>query len=138
MKPQSLQDTPVNIKIKLAALWTSVMFCYIYGDYFELYVPGKIEGLISGDNNLDNPTKLMVATIVLAIPALMIACSILLPPKPNRLLNMVLGIFYTLVMLLIGALSLSLWRSFYVFLAGIESVLTFIIFWQALRWPRTT
>lgn len=27
-----LDDVPVPIKIKLAALWTSVMFCYVYGD----------------------------------------------------------------------------------------------------------
>jgi hypothetical protein len=31
------------------------MFLYIYGDYFELYVPGKVEGLISGENLLNTP-----------------------------------------------------------------------------------
>ncbi len=36
-----LEDFKVNVKIMLSALWTSVMFCYIYGDYFELYVPKK-------------------------------------------------------------------------------------------------
>lgn len=30
-----MEDVPV--RIKLAALWTSVMFCYIYADYFEMY-----------------------------------------------------------------------------------------------------
>ena len=34
-----LEDFKVNVKIKLSVLWTSVMFCYIYEDYFELYVP---------------------------------------------------------------------------------------------------
>lgn len=35
------EDVPVNIKIKLSALWTAVTLCYLYGDFFELYVPKK-------------------------------------------------------------------------------------------------
>lgn len=32
-----LEDQKVNVKTKLSALWASVMFCYVYGDYFGLY-----------------------------------------------------------------------------------------------------
>jgi hypothetical protein len=35
-----LDDIKVHVKIKISALWASVMFCYIYGDYFGLYKPG--------------------------------------------------------------------------------------------------
>jgi len=45
-----MEDFEVNVKIKLAALWTVATFCYLYGDYFELYTPGKVESLISGEN----------------------------------------------------------------------------------------
>ena len=79
-----LENPKVNIKIKLSALWTSVLFCYIYGDYFELYVPEKVDSLVNGVNILDSPTKLLIASIVLAIPSVMIALSILLKPKINR------------------------------------------------------
>lgn len=68
----NLEDFKVNIRLKLSALWTSVMFCYIYGDYFELYVPNKVEGLLNGNNLLDSPMKLFGASVLLAIPALMI------------------------------------------------------------------
>ncbi len=44
-----LESPKVNIKIKLAAFWASVTFCYLYGDYFELYTPDKVNSLISGD-----------------------------------------------------------------------------------------
>ena len=56
-----LENPKVNIKIKLAALWASVTFCYLYGDYFELYTPGKVDSLITGDNIMDSPTTLLIA-----------------------------------------------------------------------------
>ena len=31
-----LKDFQINVKIKLSALWVSLMFCYVYGDYFQL------------------------------------------------------------------------------------------------------
>lgn len=42
-----LEDFKINVKIKLSALWTSATLCYLYGDYFELYVPEKVEVLFS-------------------------------------------------------------------------------------------
>ncbi|MDQ8012244.1 MAG: DUF6326 family protein, partial [Flavobacterium nitrogenifigens] len=118
------------------ALWTSVMFCYVYGDYFSLYVPKKVEDFISGDTLLDSPVKLFLAAILMAIPALMIVASVVLKPKFNRLLNIVFGIIYTLIMLLIAFTTIAPWWSFYVFFALIESVLTSVIFWTALKWPK--
>lgn len=130
-----LEDFPVNIRIKLAALWTSVMFCYLYGDYFELYVPQKVEGLLTGQNILNTPTKLLAACIMLAAPALMIALSVLLKPASTRLLNLLLGLFFTGLMLVIAATSWSEWRMFYVLLALVESSLTATIVWLAWHWP---
>jgi len=124
------------VKLKLSAFWTSVMFCYIYGDYFELYVPKKVEGLISGANMLDSPTKLFLASVLLAIPALMIFLSILLKPAINRLLNIIFGILYTSMMILIAITSISSWYTFYVFLAILESLITFLIVWYAWKWPK--
>src|SRR6476661_2440353 len=79
-----LEDFKVNVKIKLAALWTSVMFCYIYEDYFELYVPKKVERIISGENFLASPMTLFAGALLLIIPALMIFLSIVLIPKLSR------------------------------------------------------
>ncbi len=112
------------------------MFCYVYGDYFELYTPEKVDDLLNGANILDSPTKLFIASIVLAIPALMIALSILLKPKINRLLNIVFGTLYTLMMLLIAYSSLTAWYSFYVFLAILESIITALIVYYAWSWPK--
>lgn len=134
---KSLENPAINIKLKLAALWTSVMFCYIYGDYFELYAPGKVEDLMNGIGMLDTPMKLFAASVMLAIPALMISLSIFLKPAISRWLNIIFGAFFTGIMLLIAVNSLTIWYIFYVFLALVESVLTATIVWQAWNWPRS-
>jgi hypothetical protein len=131
-----LENPKINIKIKLASLWASVTFCYLYGDYFELYTPGKVDSLITGQNILDSPTKLLVASIILAISSVMVAASVLLKPKINRILNIFFGSFFTLMMLFIGFNSMTEWYSFYVFLAFVESILTFLIVWYAIKWPK--
>ncbi|MBC7571987.1 MAG: hypothetical protein H7319_20005 [Spirosoma sp.] len=130
------KNVEVNIRIKLAFLWTSVTFLYIYGDYFELYIPTKTAGLVNGINLLDSPMKLFSASVLLAIPAAMIFLSVLLKPPFNRWLNIGMGVFFTLLMLLIAATSLTPWRIFYVFYAITESIITSLIVWYAAKWPR--
>ena len=132
-----LEDYKNNIKIKLAALWVSVTLCYLYGDYFELYVPKKVDGLISGVNMLDSPSKLFLAAFLLAIPAVMVFLSVVLKPAINRWLNIIFGIFFTLFVSLVAIASISSrWLNFYVFLAVVEIVITSIIVWFAWTWPK--
>lgn len=131
-----LENYTIPVKLKLAALWTSVMFLYIYGDYFELYVPDKVESLLSGSNNLNTPLNLFIASIVLAIPSLMISVSWMASPTLSRWLNMIFGIIFTAIMLLIAVTSFSPWRASYVFYALLESAITLFIFWSAWKWPR--
>lgn len=131
------EDFIINIKILLAGLWTSVMFLYIYGDYFELYVPKKVEGLLNGSNLLNSPYKLLLATILLTVPSLMIFLSLVLKPKLNRILNISVASFLTAFTLLVGFSSISEWRIFYVMLAFLESIITGFIVWKALHWNRS-
>lgn len=130
-----LENPKINIKIKLAALWTSVTLCYLYGDYFELYTPDKVNSLITGENNLDSPMKLLIASIILAISSIMVTASVLLKPKVNRILNIVFGALFTIMMVIIGIFSTHEWYLFYVFLAFLESMITILIVWYAWKWP---
>ena len=131
-----MKDFDINIKIKLAALWTSATFCYLYGDYFELYTPDKVEGLLSGNGGLDSPLILFIASVVMAIPPLMIFLSLVSKPALNRWLNIIFGSLFTAMMILIAVFSLTPWYAFYVFLAIVESILTFMIVWYAWKWPK--
>ncbi|AZB01871.1 hypothetical protein EG359_20750 [Chryseobacterium joostei] len=135
-KSTQFEDIQANIKIILAGLWTSVTLCYLYGDYFELYAPGKTQGLVDGHNLLNSPLNLLMAAVVLAIPAVMVFLSLILKPAINRILNIVFGIFFTVVMLLIGISSFSEWYLFYVFLAAVECMITILIVVYAWKWKR--
>ena len=58
----------IPVQIKLAALWTSVTLCYLYADYFELYVPAKVDGIINGVSILNSPAKLFYGSSVVVYP----------------------------------------------------------------------
>ena len=131
-----LEDFKINVKFKLSALWTAVMFCYIYGDYFSIYVPKKIEGFINGDTMLDSPLKLFAASVLMVIPSLMVFLSLVSKPKINKWLNIVFGAIYTAIMLLIAFTSIAPWWTFYVFLAIVESCITSLVVWYAWTWPK--
>lgn len=131
-----LQDFKINVKIKLAALWTSVMFCYIYGDYFNLYPPGQVEDFLKGKTLLDNPVKLLAASILMTIPSVMIFLSMTLKARVNKWLNMVVGIIFTVIMGLIAISSSGEWSLFYIYLAIVEMMITSLIVWHAWSWPK--
>ena len=131
--PHGLEDPKINVKIKLSALWASVMFCYIYADYFGLYRPGKLQAILNGEFfTLPTTQKvLLAASLMLAIPSLMIFLSVALPPVFNRWLNIVAGAFYTAIILK------TMWGwAFYVFYGVIEISLTSLVVWYAWRWPK--
>ncbi len=130
----SLSDIRIHVKLKLSALWASVMFCYIYGDFFGLLQPGKLEAIGSGKTPI-GPTNqgiLLGMAVLMTIPSVMIFLSLALGPKLSRWMNIVLGSIFTLIML---ATMPGAWR-FYLFLGGVEVALTVLIVWFAWRWPK--
>ncbi len=135
-KKFEFENFEINTKILISGLWTSVMFLYIYGDYFELYVPNKVEGLLNGKNLLDTPYKLLLATLLLATPSIMIALSLILKPRINRILNISIGLFLCLFTFFVGISSFSEWRIFYVLLAFVESFITLVIVYKAWHWKK--
>jgi hypothetical protein len=131
----SLEDFKVPTRIRLSALWASTMFCYVYGDFFGLFRPGRIaamsEGRI-GPLGEATPGVLVGVSAMMAIPSLMVFLSLALPAPLSRWLNVALGLAYTGIMLLTmkGA------PPFYLFFGVIEVLLTLTIVWTAIRWPR--
>ena len=129
-----LEDIQVPVKLKLAALWTSVMFLYIYADYFGLFVPGALQSMLDGRMGPLGPTTqgvLIGTSVMLAIPSLMIFLSVALKPGLNRWLNIIMGVVYTLI------ICITMWSwYFYIIYGVLEISLTGLVVWYAWRWPR--
>ncbi len=132
----NLEDIKVPVRYKLSFIWASVMFCYIYVDYFELYVPGKLQGMLDGNIMPLGPVTqeiLLGTAIMMAIPSLMIFLSVALKASLSRGFNIIFGIIYTVIMLIV--VSSSSWI-FYIAIGLLESALTALIVWIAWKWPR--
>lgn len=134
----ALVDFPISVRFKLAALWTSVMFCYVYGDIFSLFLPTRLQNLMNGQSGVGatTPTALLAFSMLMSLPAAMIAFSLVLKPAFARWINVGVGIFFTGVMILIGVTTVSGWMMFYTYLAAVEVVLTSLIVVYAWRWER--
>lgn len=135
----TLVDFKVPVKLKLSALWISVMFCYVYGDIFHLFVPGKIESLMNGTTGAGSttPVKLLLFAILMSIPSLMVLLSLHLKPAVNRWANIVTGLFFTAIMILVVVTSIDRWMIFYTYLGVVEIIITSLIAFYAWRWPKT-
>jgi len=129
-------EKQIHVRLKLSSLWVSVMLCYIYGDYFELYVPGKLREMLEGRIGPLGPATqgvLLGTAILMAIPSLMVFLCIVLRRTVNRLVNIAFGAIYSIIMVLVAIRST--W-TFYRFLGIVEIALTLLIVWYAWTWPR--
>jgi len=66
-------DISVHVRLKLVALWCSVMFFYIYGDYFQLYETGQLQQMTEGKMPFGgNPQGVLLGMAsVMIVPSLM-------------------------------------------------------------------
>lgn len=136
-KPQyELEDNKVSLKLKLAPLWASLMFLYIYVDYFHLYMPGKTEDIIRGVVFKFDITEgfLLAALASMTIPALMIFLSVALSAKVNRRVNIIVASMY-IPYTLFNLVGEPPWMHM-VFAAIVEVAILCVIIWYVWKWPR--
>ncbi len=131
----SLEYIKVSVKLKLAALWTSFMFLYIYVDHFALYMPNKVADILKGRVFVFDitPGFIIAALVSVSIPALMIFLSVALPAKVNRWVNIVIAAIYIPYSLF--NLAGEAWMHM-VFAAAVEVVILCLIIRYAWKWPR--
>jgi len=130
-----LEAVKINVKIKLSALWVTVMFLYLYVDVFANYIPGRLEDLIAGELGGVPITQefLLGFMILMTIPSLMVFLSLTLKAKANRWTNIIVGILY-LGVVLVSIIGDS--NYFYIFGSSVEVVLLLLIVWHAWKWPK--
>ncbi|MGY0799187.1 DUF6326 family protein [Lysobacter sp. A286] len=130
-----LKAFDVPTPLKLSAAWAATVLCYIYCDYFDLYVPGKVQSILEGAGPFGPVSQwtLLGAGVLLIVPSTMVFLSVVLRPTASRLLNLVFGVIYTLIMVL---LAFVVQWYFYKIFAVVEAALTATIIWIAWRWPK--
>ena len=129
-----LEPSPVNVRVKISALWASMLFIFAYVDLFSLYRPdfradveaGQVAGFAVSQ------TFLLGTTAYVVIPSLMVFSVLVVPPRPNRALNIALA---TLYVVSIVAATIGEW-SYYVLGSLIESVLLAAVVFYAWTWPK--
>jgi len=128
------EDVRINIKIKLSALWIALMFCYTYADILGFYAPGNLEELISGEIAGIKMTQSMLfgSAILMVIPSVMIFLSLVLRAKANRLVNIILGIIYLVI--LVGTFFTGRNPAYYIMFATVKAALLALIVWLAWKW----
>ncbi|MES2554582.1 MAG: DUF6326 family protein [Bacteroidota bacterium] len=130
-----LEEIKVSLKVKLAMLWASFMFLYIYVDYFHLFMPGSLEDLLADKVFVFDITQgfLLAALVSMTIPALMIFLSVALPARVNRFTNLIVATVY--IPFTLFNLAGVAWMHM-VFGAAVEVVLLCLIIRYAWKWPR--
>ena len=134
----NLQDNPpLPVQAKIAAAWTSFMFLYLYVDFFNLYKPGVVDGILNGLVwRFDvSATLLTVMLASVTIPALMVMLSMTLPARVNRAANLVVASLYIPYSMFNAAGATWEWVAFYGLSIGIEVLLLAFILRSAWAWP---
>lgn len=130
-----MEDIELNVKLKLAALWASFMFLYIYVDYFHLYMPGSVADILAGKMYVFDISQvaLLIGLASVTIPALMIFLSVALSAKVNRWVNIIIAAVY--IPYTLFNLAGEAWIHM-VFGAVVEVLLLLLVIWYAWKWPK--
>ena len=131
----ALGDIKLNVKLKLVALWTSLMFLVIYLDYFHLYMPRKLEEVQLGKMFVYDITQvsLLAGLATITIPALMISLSAALSEKANRWTNIIVAVIY--IPFVLFNLAGEAWAHM-IFGAAIQVALLLLIVRYAWKWTK--
>jgi hypothetical protein len=126
----------VNVRIKISALWTSMLFVFAYVDLFSLYrrdIRADLEAGEIGGFTI-NQSFLFGTTAYVVVPSLMVFCALVLQSRVSRIANIALGLVYALTVI---AAAIGEW-SYYILGSAIEVALLAAIVYYAWTWPKET
>jgi hypothetical protein len=130
-----LEERRIPTQVKLAGLWATVMFMYVYVDIFGFFKTGLIKDILVGKaGGFDITQTWMLSMLMLmTIPALMVYLSLALPAKANRYTNISLGAIF--IFIAVGTAA-GASGAYYIFGSIVEAILLAQVVWIAWKWPR--
>jgi len=130
------QDYSINPRIKIAALWTSMLLIFAYVDLFGLFrsdvradlEAGKIAGFTIGQ------TYLLGVMIYVLVPSLMVFLSLVMPVRITRIANIVLAILFAVT---VAGSAIGEWN-YFILGSLTEAALLAGVVYYAWTWPKVT
>jgi hypothetical protein len=134
MTDTTFEPFHVNVRIKISALWTAMLFVFAYVDIFSLYRADIRSDLEAGEVGgfTVNQAFLAGTTAYIVIPSLMVFGALVLQPRVNRIANIALGVVYALT---IVAGAVGEW-GYYILGSALEIALLGAVVYYAWTWPR--
>ena len=121
-------------KIKLSALWVSVMLTYFLGDVLRIF-SGDFDRYMETDGYQFSGEMYLGIAVIMLIPVVMVTLSVFLKHKANRRLNIIAAAF----MFVFNAIGLPSYDSAYdMFLIAVSLVFNVVIIWNAWKWVEET
>jgi hypothetical protein len=130
------QDTRIDVKLVLSALWIAMLIVFAYIDIFGFLRADVLDAALDGKVAVTGITIdqlfLVFTTVYILIPTLMPFLSLVLRPRVNRILNIVVAVFYgaSIIASCIG----EAW-AYYLLGSAVEVVLLVAIVRTAGTWP---
>jgi len=128
-----LEEHPVGVRLKISALWISMLFLFAYGDIFGFFKPGRIQEVMTGEISGIAITELFLfaVSVYVAIASVMIFLSLVLRPNIARWANIVLPILY--IASIVGSAFGE--SAYHWFLSAVETALLLLVIRFAWTWP---
>lgn len=137
IRPSSLANQPVDIRVVLSGLWVAILFVFAYVDIFGFWradvLQGALASRVPGPGLAVDQAFLLKTTVYALVPSLMVVVSLLAPARVNRPLNVITSLLYavSVVLSVVG----ETW-AYYVLGSVVETVLLLAIAKVAFAWPR--
>lgn len=127
-------EVKIGVRLKISALWVTMLFLFAYGDIFGFFAPGHIEEIVAGEISGIEITQgfLLAISVYIAIASAMVFLTLVLAPNVARWTNIVLGVLF-IVSIVAAAIGES---AYYLFLSTAEIVALVLIIWYAWTWAR--
>lgn len=131
------RDTPVDVRVVLAALWTSLLFVFAYVDIFAFLradvLRAALDGRVVNPDISVNQAFLTATLLYVLVPALMVVLSLLLAPRVSRATNLAVSALYALS---VAVSCIGETWAYYLIGSAVEVLLLAAIARAAWAWPR--
>lgn len=136
---EQYQDTRIDVKLVLSALWIAMLIVFAYVDIFGFFRADILRAALNGKVAVTGITVdqmfLVFAIVYILIATVMVFLSLVLRPRVNRIVNIVVALFYA-----VGIIASCVGEGWVYYLLGsvLEVALLAAIVYHAWTWPKET